>query len=160
MVEDHLLESLYNHILQVFCHLICEMHDHRSPTWKELLDAFILLLNLEMALSHLKIITIIMHFHSDSQNYLKGFSSYLLTKAHAPVASRWALLGQFYTWEGWGTARAKPRSQSIHKKKNKNVGTLFHLLNVISENSHKSQRKKIYNEKAIWLIPVDFAAKK
>lgn len=49
-----------DYILQVFCHLFCEMYDHRACTEEELLGASILLLNLEMALSHLKITTIIM----------------------------------------------------------------------------------------------------
>lgn len=42
------------------------MHDHRACTKKELLDAFILLLNLEMAQSHSKIITIIIMINNNA----------------------------------------------------------------------------------------------
>lgn len=41
------------------------MHGHRVCIQKELLDAFISLLNLEMALSHLKIITIIIMINNN-----------------------------------------------------------------------------------------------
>lgn len=49
-----------DYILQVFCHLFGEMYDHRARTEEELSGASILLLNLEMALSHLKVATITM----------------------------------------------------------------------------------------------------
>lgn len=45
------------------------MYGHRSCPWKELLDAFTLLLNLEMALSHLKIITIIIMINNNTLTF-------------------------------------------------------------------------------------------